>query len=127
MRDVKRDRELNPFAPLPTFGERLFLARRKRGLTIKELGERSGVPPSAISHIEHDRRMPSCKNLVCLAKALKVTSDYLLGLGYPMVPYDPKSSGKLTRYYKELTSEDQDLVDDFAEMLANRMDTEGRG
>lgn len=39
----------------------------------------TGLQPSAVAHFEADRRKPSFDNVRGLAKALSVTSDYLLG------------------------------------------------
>lgn len=39
------------------------------------------MQPSAIAHFEADRRKPSFDNIRALAKALKVSADYLLGTG----------------------------------------------
>ena len=62
------------------FCGRLRIARKMRGLSQGELASRAGLQPSAISHFEAGRRVPSCANLIRLAKALEVTSDALLGI-----------------------------------------------
>ena len=61
------------------FGNRLKQARDVRGLNQTELAANAGLQPSAIGHFEKDRRKPSFSNIRALAKALNVTSDYLLG------------------------------------------------
>ncbi len=61
------------------FGERLRRARENRDLNQTELAAKAGLQPSAIGHFEKDRRKPSFANIRSLAKALNVTSDYLLG------------------------------------------------
>lgn len=61
------------------FGERLRLAREARKLNQTELAQRAGLQPAAIGHFEKDRRKPSFANIRALAKALDVSSDYLLG------------------------------------------------
>lgn len=61
------------------FGERLRRARENRELNQTELAAKSGLQPSAIGHFEKERRKPSFANIRSLAKALNVTSDYLLG------------------------------------------------
>lgn len=62
-----------------SFGERLRAAREIRKLTQAELGERTGLQPSAVAHFEANRRKPSFENMRSLAKALDVTTDYLAG------------------------------------------------
>jgi transcriptional regulator with XRE-family HTH domain len=44
-----------------------------------ELAAKAKLQPSAIGHFEKERRKPSFANIRSLAKALNVTSDYLLG------------------------------------------------
>jgi transcriptional regulator with XRE-family HTH domain len=64
------------------FAERLRYAREKlRDMTQTQLSEKSGLPATSISHFENidGTRKPSFDNLRRLAKALEVTTDYLLG------------------------------------------------
>jgi transcriptional regulator with XRE-family HTH domain len=61
------------------FGERLIAAREARRLTQTELAQKAGLQPAAIGHFERNRRKPSFANVRALAKALNVSSDYLLG------------------------------------------------
>lgn len=67
------------------FGERLRQAREKRGINQTELAAKAELQPSAIGHFEKNRRKPSFANIRILAKALNVTSDYLLGRTDDMV------------------------------------------
>jgi transcriptional regulator with XRE-family HTH domain len=61
------------------FGERLLAAREARDLSQTELAQKAGLQPAAIGHFERNRRKPSFANVRALAKALNVSSDYLLG------------------------------------------------
>lgn len=61
------------------FGGRLVEAREKRSLSQAELARLAGLQPAAIGHFERERRKPSFANVRALAKALNVSSDYLLG------------------------------------------------
>jgi len=61
------------------FGTRLADAREARGLSQAELAKLAGLQPAAIGHFERDRRKPSFANVRALAKALNISSDYLLG------------------------------------------------
>jgi len=58
----------------------LSTIRKKRGLTQKELSDISGVSQQCIHSYETGRTMPSCETLVCLAKILDTSTDYLLEL-----------------------------------------------
>src|SRR5258707_12028442 len=63
---------------LGVFGQRLGHARRARGLTLAELGERVGRAPSVLSLIENGRREPKLSLIEALAAALSVTTEELL-------------------------------------------------
>src|ERR1700735_1667670 len=63
---------------LGVFGQRLRHARRAKGLTLAELGERVGRAPSVLSLIENGRRGPSLSLSGALAAALSVPPAELL-------------------------------------------------
>lgn len=62
------------------FTARLREARDTRGWSQAELAQRADMQPSAIAHFEAARRKPSFDNVRRLAKALGVSTDYLMGL-----------------------------------------------
>lgn len=68
--------------PKPTpFGIRLSEARKKQGLSQNQLSEISGIASSQISFWEAGiNQYPNVANLTKLAKALNVSTDYLLGI-----------------------------------------------
>lgn len=60
---------------------RLRQIRRDKGFTQKQLEELSGVPQNTISRIEIGTiKVITTPTLIALARALGVTTDYLLGL-----------------------------------------------
>ena len=63
------------------FGQRLRLARRRAGLSMRELAERVNprVTTQAISKYEAGKMMPSSAVLVGLGKALGASLDFLMG------------------------------------------------
>jgi XRE family transcriptional regulator, fatty acid utilization regulator len=63
---------------LGLFGQRLRHARRARGLTLAQLGERVGRAPSVLSLIENGRREPKLSLIESLASALQVPAAELL-------------------------------------------------
>lgn len=69
----------NAERPEASFSSRLIAAREARQLTQTELARLADLQPAAIGHFEKDRRKPSFANIRALAKALGVSSDYLLG------------------------------------------------
>ena len=63
-----------------TVGERLVLLRRRRGLTQPELAHLSKMGITTLNRIENAHNSPSIEKLVALAKELRCSADYLLGL-----------------------------------------------
>ena len=63
------------------FGQRLRLARKKAGLSMRALADRVSprISAQAISKYEADKMMPSSAVLVGLGKALGVSLDFLMG------------------------------------------------
>ncbi len=55
--------------------------RQDKNLNQTELAHKTSLQPSAISHFEAGSRKPSFDNLIKLADALEVTTDYLLARG----------------------------------------------
>ena len=53
-----------------SFGENLRNLRKERGLSIKELAEKSGVSATQISYYEHNHFIPYAKNVYKLSVAL---------------------------------------------------------
>lgn len=66
------------------FAERLQYAMYWERLSQSQLAYKSGVPTATINRYILKRRGAHIENLVKLAKALKVSTDYLLGLSEDM-------------------------------------------
>lgn len=62
-----------------TIGEAMKAARKKAGLTQKQLAEKSGVTQPSISVYEQDERYPSLFIVTDLADALGITVDEYVG------------------------------------------------
>jgi transcriptional regulator with XRE-family HTH domain len=62
------------------FARRLAAVRRMRGMTQIDLAEAAGTTQRAVSYYENAFGFPPAPQLVALAKALRVTTDELLGL-----------------------------------------------
>jgi len=60
-------------------GERIREMRERRGISQDELSARTGISKKDISRYENDKSMPGADYLGAIAKALNVSSDYLLG------------------------------------------------
>jgi Zn-dependent peptidase ImmA (M78 family)/transcriptional regulator with XRE-family HTH domain len=67
--------------PLPSIktamiGQRIYQARKAAGLTLVELGEKLGVSHTAIQKFEQGRLTPSSTQILALAQACGVRSEY---------------------------------------------------
>lgn len=103
------------------FGSRLVEAREKRGLSQAELGKLAGLQPAAIGHFERDRRKPSFANVRALAKALNVSSDYLLGRSSTM-------EGATTAFRGEenLTNHDRDHIQMMIDLMTKKRERDAQ-
>ena len=64
-----------------SLGERLALARKRRKLTQRKLAEQIGCQQSDIHRLEAGLVLdPHASRVVALAKALHISTDWLLGL-----------------------------------------------
>ena len=101
------------------FPKRLKEARENLRWTQSQLGTESGLPTSSIAQFETNARKPSFATLRSLATALQVTTDYLLGrVDEPNIVLN--SGNALFRHLDNISGDDRKLLEDFAEMLANR-------
>ena len=63
-----------------TFGEKIKALRAERGLTLEQVGERVGVGKSTVRKWESGQiANMRCDKIAPLAKALDVSSGYLMG------------------------------------------------
>ncbi|MDO5028198.1 MAG: helix-turn-helix domain-containing protein [Bacillota bacterium] len=61
------------------FAKRLYILRKEKGLSQKDLAAEIGVSPSSISLWEADKVVPEAEKILNLAQYFQVSSDYLLG------------------------------------------------
>lgn len=97
------------------FSQRLRAARKLRELDQAELAMKAGLQASAISHFETGTRKPSFDNLHRLSKALRVTTDYLIG---HVEDIDVLAKAdELQRDFNKLSSKDQEIAHSIITML----------
>ena len=103
------------------FADRLRRARKARNLNQTELAKDTGLQPAAIGHFEANRRKPSFANIRALAKALNISSDYLLGRAASM-------EGATTAFRNEenLSDADRQSIQMMIDTLSKR-NKENRG
>ncbi|MBI4867539.1 MAG: helix-turn-helix transcriptional regulator [Candidatus Wallbacteria bacterium] len=80
------------------FGTRLTEIRRSRGLTQAALGKTAGLSQRMIAYYEQDDAQPPAAVVVHLARALRVSTDELLG----MREFKESPSPRNTRLLKRL-------------------------
>ncbi|KAA9156970.1 helix-turn-helix transcriptional regulator [Amycolatopsis acidicola] len=66
-------------AVLAAVGPRLRELRRRGGITLTVLAERTGIPVSTLSRLESGQRKPGLELLLPLAKAYRIPLDELVG------------------------------------------------
>jgi len=95
-----------------SFGQRIKAIREARGLTQEELARKIGGSQKMITHYENRVKFPPVTILPKLARALKVTTDELLGVK-SLKDGDSSANKKLMRrfnYVGDLPLRDQRTV-----------------
>ena len=64
----------------PSIGQRIVKSRESRGWKQKELATAASIPAPTLNRIERGQQSIFAERVVTLARALGVSSDYLLGL-----------------------------------------------
>lgn len=114
------------------FGERLRALREARGLTQEELGRMVGLSQRMVWHYETYGDLPLAKLLPALAKALKASTDELVGVK-PLKDEFLSRNKKLMRRFKlveNLPLRDQRMVFSLINALVAKQESrkgDGRG
>lgn len=101
------------------FAKRLKACRVQRSMSQTEFAERTGFQPSAISHFENGGRMPSAENLIRIADALGVSTDWLLGrmlADHPMYGV----ARRIMQALNKMPDSDRMAMCEMAEILADK-------
>jgi transcriptional regulator with XRE-family HTH domain len=98
------------YTPLMTTGQKIKLLRKEKEWSQKELAEATGLTWGIINRYERDRAFPNGESLIKLAKALNVTTDFLVFADAPRT--------------RRIAIKDQDLYEKF--LLIEKMPTEDR-
>ena len=62
-----------------TLGQRIKLIRTHKGISQVELAKRCDLTRQTINNYEKDQREPTLLNAMCIADALGVSLDFLVG------------------------------------------------
>jgi transcriptional regulator with XRE-family HTH domain len=113
---------------LEGFGDRLADIRQGRGLTQAELAQAVGVSRRVIAYYEHEDAQPPGAMLVDLAKALRVSTDQLLGLKPPKEKRSPRTARLLKRLQRieQLPATDRRVLLKMLDSLVERHGRNGR-
>lgn len=65
---------------LDALGERIRSERLRMAMSLDELANRSGMSKTGLWQIEKGKSEPGAQTIVAIARALDLTSDYLLGV-----------------------------------------------
>lgn len=101
--------------------------RKKKGITMKALGEAIGVAESTISLYETEKRMPDTDTLKQLAHYFNVSIDVLLGESTPITISDADIKFALFGGDKEITDAQFEEVKRFAQYVKEREARDKRG
>jgi transcriptional regulator with XRE-family HTH domain len=94
-----------------SFGERMQAIRKARGLTQVQLAEAAGTTQRAVSYYETEAGFPPAPAVIELAKALRVSTDELLGVKPPRVERvhdDPEARRQWKRFQMVSTLPERD-------------------
>ena len=111
---------MNPQERLVQFGQRLLRARKAAGLSMKALSEQVGLSANAIKKYEHGDNMPTSANLLKLAQALEVRTEYFfrpVNITLQGIEYR-KRSGTSKTLLDKVTGDVMDQAERWAELLA---------
>lgn len=92
------------------FPRRLRRMREEHGWSQADLAARAGLQQSALSHYENATRRPSFANLRRLARALDVSTDYLVGHAPEAREAASRPSRDLAAQIERLSPADRETV-----------------
>jgi transcriptional regulator with XRE-family HTH domain len=100
---------------MATFGERIREQRKRAGLTLEQLAEASESSKSYIWELENKNPpRPSAAKISKIAKALNVTTDYLINDGEEL---ESAQDAAFFRKYSSLSPSVKDKIRQFAKMM----------
>lgn len=106
--------------------ERMTELRDAAGYTQEEFRCLVDISSKKYYKIEKGQQAPSCRELVRIARALNVSTDYLLGMDIPVPPEIPEHDSPDDNFrirFNRLLTESGDSVDDIAEATGKSVST----
>lgn len=113
------------------FGEKLRKARREKGLTQSQLADITGLSRRSIVHYERHAKMPPLEKVKKMARALRVSSDELLGMTTPTKEENQQEKAsyrimKRVRQIEKLSKRDQDMILNLINTLVGNTKLKGK-
>jgi transcriptional regulator with XRE-family HTH domain len=110
--------------PHTPFAQHLRLARKCREFSQKGLARLAGLSQPIVSQLESGARAPSLRNLLRLADALGVTTDFLLGRTVPSACAGPLVD-YLAQALQGMAIRDMELMAEVATLMLHRHTQDG--
>lgn len=99
-------------------GERIRRARKAAGLSLRKIAEQAGISHTTLNKFEHGDQMPGSHQLVALARALGVRTEYLLRpTSVELGPVEYRSSRLPVRVRDRIHSSVLDQLERWHELL----------
>ena len=86
------------------FGKRLVALRQARGLTQIQLAKAAATTQRAISYYETEAEFPTAAALIPLARALRVSTDELLGAKPAKLDHENPQKRRLWKRFQRMAS-----------------------
>ena len=104
-------------------GTRMKERRKEKGWTQKELAQRVGTSYKYISHVENGIKFPSLEMLVCLARELEVSLDYLVSA--ELLSQSEKDSDMVQQLWPDCSPEEYAFVVELIQFVQSGMKKHG--
>ena len=98
-----------------SIGRNIQTIRNQKGLTQRQLAEKTGLDEGYISVIECGKRMPSLKSLISILNALETSADSILS-GVLITGAEQKRQ-ELGKKLSKLSKEEADIVSKIADII----------
>jgi transcriptional regulator with XRE-family HTH domain len=99
-----------------TIGERIRLVRQKKGLSQKQLAEKSGVNIKSLNRYELGTSVPPSDSLKAISDTLEVSSDHLLS-DEDTIDIVDKDLFKKFKIVQNIEGEERKVIDNFLDMV----------
>ena len=107
------------------FGKRLAKYRKASGLTQQALGDEVGVSKRVIAYYEGETKYPPAHLIIPLAKALRISTDELLGVKRQAIDFDDKfaSLWRRLKVIESFSEKEQKALLQYVEIIAEKNKT----